>query len=200
LAPLAVAGVVAAREPHVVSARGSPAHPRPARKLFVRPIGALPDPSPRPWSPAADSSMRELRPSTRAILARLSVIPDASFGGGPHPLTSGSPASNDSLTVPRRSTSGHYPWPNVTPRFDRRAERRHPCAPRQSTNLADTTWPCLPARNWLCFSARYQTPRFQNSPGRKEETTPSARGNTSWPEPVELFGAVSVLPRMDAVA
>ena len=44
------------------------------------------------------------------------------------------------------------------------------------------------------------TPRFQNSPGRKEETTPSARGNTSWPEPVELFGAVSVLPRMDTVA
>ena len=39
-----------------------------------------------------------------------------------------------------------------------------------------------------------------NSLGRKEETTPSARGNASWPDPVELFGAVSVLPRMDAVA
>jgi hypothetical protein len=46
-------------EPHGVSARGSPAHPRAARHvrgLFVRPIGSLPDPSPRPWSPAAGDS------------------------------------------------------------------------------------------------------------------------------------------------
>ena len=33
---------------------------------------------------------------------------------------------------------------------------------------------------------------FPNSPGGKEETTPSARGNTSRPEPVERVGAVSV--------
>ena len=39
---------------------------------------------------------------------------------------------------------------------------------------------------------------FPNSPGRKEETTPSARGNTSRPEPVELFGAVSVILPMKA--
>jgi len=41
---------------------------------------------------------------------------------------------------------------------------------------------------------------FPNSLGRKEETTPSARGNASRPDPVELFGAVSVLLRADAVA
>ena len=41
---------------------------------------------------------------------------------------------------------------------------------------------------------------FPNSLGRKEETTPSARGNASWPDPGELFGAVLVLLRMDAVA
>ena len=41
---------------------------------------------------------------------------------------------------------------------------------------------------------------FPNSPGRKEETTPSFHGNMNRPDPVELFGAVSVLPRMDAVA
>ena len=33
---------------------------------------------------------------------------------------------------------------------------------------------------------------FPNTPGGKVETTPSARGNTNRPEPVELFGAVSV--------
>jgi hypothetical protein len=44
------------------------------------------------------------------------------------------------------------------------------------------------------------TPRFPIPPGGKEETTPSLHGNMNRPEPVELFGAVSVLPRMDAVA
>ena len=131
----------------------SPPRPRTLRAAD-RCVAGSKSPGPGPLLPTAP--LQELCPSTWAILPRLSAIPDAPFGGGPHPLTSGSPASNDSRTAPRRSTSGHYPWPTVTPRFDRRAERRHPCAPRQSTNLAATTWLCLPARNWLCFSARYQ--------------------------------------------
>ena len=70
----------------VVSARGSPAHPRAARRargLLVRPIGSLPDPSPQALVPCCRQLPDELCPSTRAILARLSAIPDAPFGGGP---------------------------------------------------------------------------------------------------------------------
>jgi len=54
-----------------VSARGSPAHPRPARiarGLFVRPIGALPDRSPQALVPCCRRLHNELSPSTRAIL------------------------------------------------------------------------------------------------------------------------------------
>ena len=80
LQPL-VESFLTARELRVVSGRGSPAHPRAARRArgsLVRPIGSLRIQVPRPWSPAAGSSLHELCPSTRAILARLSAIPDAS--------------------------------------------------------------------------------------------------------------------------
>jgi hypothetical protein len=100
--------------------------------------------------------MQELCPSTRAILARLSAIPHAPFGGGPHPLTSRSPASNDSPTAPRHTASSHYTWPTVTPRIDPRAELRHRCAPRPPTYHRYPNWLRLPARNRLCFFARSQ--------------------------------------------
>ena len=157
----AVAGVVPpARELPVVSARGSPAHPRRARTPAGSSCGRsvryrIQVPGPGPVLPAAP--MQELCPSTRAILARLSAIPHAPFGGGPRPFTSRSPASNDCRTAPRHTASSHYIWPTVTPRLDPRAERRHPCAPRPPTHLHWSNWRRLPAQNWRCFFARYHT-------------------------------------------
>ena len=169
-----------AREPPLVSARGSPAHPRRAphaRGLFVRPIGSLPDPSPRPWSPAAGGSttsfVRAPGPSWR-----LSAIPDAPFGGGPQPLTSRSPASNDSPTALRHTASSHYTWPTVTPRIDPRAERRHPCAPRPPTHSRCLNWPRLRDQNWLSFFDRYHSERYRTD-GRRRSWLPWQRDRRS---------------------
>ena len=108
-------------------------------------------PGPCPPLPAAS---RRASSGTRAILARLSAIPHAPFGGGPYPLTSRSPASNDSPTAPRHAASSHYIWPTVTPPFDRRAEVRHRATPPPIYHRY-TNWLRLPARNWLWFFARY---------------------------------------------
>ena len=70
-------------------------------------------------------------------------------------LTSRSPALNDSPTTPRQTLSSYYLWPIVTPRFDSRAELRHRCAPRPPIYHRYPNWLRLPARNWLCFLARY---------------------------------------------
>src|SRR4029450_12005010 len=122
----AVAGVVPPTgEPPVVSARGSPAHPRVARTPAGSSCGRsvryriqVPGPVPR-----CRRLHDELCSRTWAILARLSAIPDAPFGGGPYPLTFRSPASNDPPTAPRHNASSHSIWPTVTPRIHPRAER-----------------------------------------------------------------------------
>ena len=154
----AVAGAVAAREPPVVSARGSPAHPRPAR---VPNAGSscgrsvryrIQVPGPGPLLPAAPRRALSEHPGHPA---RLSAIPHAPFGGGPHPLTSRSLASNDSPPAPRHTASSHYIWPTVTPRIDPRAERRHPCAPRPPNHARRSNWRRLPAPNWRSFLDRY---------------------------------------------
>src|ERR1019366_5508014 len=76
--------------------------------------------------------------------------------GGPHPLTSLSPASNDSPTAPRHTASSHYTWPTVTPRIDPRAELRHSCAPRPPTHSRCLNWHRLRDQNWPSFFDRYQ--------------------------------------------
>ena len=144
-------------EPRAVSGTGCPAHPHAARRyergLRVRLIGSLQIQVSRPWSRAAGSLLDELYPRTRAILARLSAISDAPFGGGPLPLTSGSPAPNNSPTAPRRTTSSRYSWLNLTPRTDPRAELRHPCAPRPP-NDPPATQLALPSRSQLALFFR----------------------------------------------
>jgi hypothetical protein len=67
--------------------------------------------------------------------------------------------------------------------------------PRERSRLLRVTF--RGSSSPLCLACAWHgevsgTLRFQNSLGRKEETRPSARGNASWPDPVELFGAVSV--------
>jgi hypothetical protein len=142
-----------------VSARGSPAHPRPAR---VPSAGSscgrsvryrIQVPGPGPLLPAAPRRALSEHPGHPA---RLSAIPHAPFGGGPHPLTSSSLASNDSPPAPRHTASSHYIWPTVTPRIDPRAERRHPCAPRPPNHARRSNWRRLPAQNWRSFLDRYQ--------------------------------------------
>ena len=162
-----------------------------ARGLVVRPIGALPDRSPQALVPCCRRLHDELCPRTWAILARLSAIPDAPFSGGPHPLTSRSPASNDSPTAPRHTASSHYIWPTVTPRLDPRAERRHPCAPRPPPHPRYSNWRRLRAQNWRCFFARYHTVSFafdQPENWGVGEMNSTGRGRF-WPR--ELFGAPS---------
>lgn len=142
-----------------MSARGSPAHPRPAR---VPSAGSscgrsvryrIQVPGPGPLLPAAPRRALSEHPGHPA---RLSAIPHAPFGGGPHPLTSRSLASNDSPPAPRHTASSHYIWPTVTPRIDPRAERRHPCAPRPPNHARRSNWRRLPAQNWRSFLDRYQ--------------------------------------------
>ena len=115
----------------------SPHRPRAARAAD-RCVAGSKSPGPGPVLPAAP--LDELCPSTRAILARLSAIPDAPFGGGPIRSRPDSPASNDSPTAPRHAASSHYSWPTVTPRSDPRAELRMRCArditPRRRAQVA----------------------------------------------------------------
>ena len=114
-APAAGGVVPPVRELPVVSDRKSspPTSSPPARgpaRAADRFVRGSKSPGPGPLLPAAP--LQELCPSTRAILARLSAIPDASFGGGPVPLTSGSPASNDSQQLratPRQATTPGLP-------------------------------------------------------------------------------------------
>ena len=187
-----------------MSARGSPAHPRAARRvrgLFVRPIGFVTGSKsqalvPRCWQLPFKSFVRAPGPSWR-----LSAIPHAPFGGGPHPLTFRSPASSDSPKAPRHTASSHYIWLTVTPRFDPRDEGRHPCALRPPTHPGCFNWRRLPAQNWRCFFARYQCSSFSPSPwwGRSTPSPPCSRPNlrcnTSGPQrSIPCFGRFPLLP------
>jgi len=119
-----------------------------------------PSPGPGPLLPAAPltSFARALGPPCPD-----SRLPErTAFGGGPGCSRPVHRPRTTSPTAPRRSASSHYPRPTATPRFDSRAELRHPCAPHPTSCLHRLKWPRLPDRNWLRIVDRYQMVR---SPG-----------------------------------
>jgi len=145
-----------AREPSVVSGSGSPAHPRAARGPLERPIRSLPDRSPQALVPLyRQLPLAEQCLRIRAILARLSAIPDAPIGGGPiHscPVHRPETTHQQLRAMPRQATTPGL----LTPRSDPRAELRYRCAPHAPTHVGRPTWLCLAAQNWLCLLARCQ--------------------------------------------
>ena len=157
----AVGGVVPpARELRVVSGTGSPAHPRAARhargllRAADRFVDGSKSPGPGPPLPAAP--IDELCPSTRAILARLSAIPDAPFGGGPirsRPAHRPRTTPQQLRATPRQATTPGPPSLRALTRVPSCATRAR-CA--LQTIARWPKWLRLPAQNWLCFFDRYQ--------------------------------------------
>jgi hypothetical protein len=134
----------------------------------------------RPWSRSAGSSIGQLRPSTRAILAGLPAIPDPPFGGGPVPSR-------------RRTGLEQCHWPLVFRRVkplllakpSLRALTRVPsCATRARRERSPTTqrpeWLRCSAHNWLCFVARFQRSPLPRTtlPGRHAAVR-GAAGNSA---------------------
>jgi hypothetical protein len=107
------------------------------------------------WSPAAGSSIDELCPSSRVILVRLPAISN-------EPTSAVVPSACEKLinlerlaSSFRHTTSRHYSWYALTPRFDLHADLRHPCVLSRPSDTCSTTWILVRNRNWFCFVDRY---------------------------------------------
>ena len=124
--------------------------------VLERPISALTDSTPQALVPFCrqlhlGGFARALRPSWQGF-----GHPRRTLWRWSAPLAPGSSASNEPSAVPRQAASSHYSWPNLTPRFDPRAELRHSCAPHAPGHSRWPKWLRLPDRNWLRFVDRSQ--------------------------------------------
>src|ERR1700675_4481170 len=118
----------------VQSTLSQPASPAGVRE---RPIGALPDRSPQalvPFLPAVPFCGALPRHSGHP--GEADDNPRRTLWRWSRPRTLDSIASNEPPAAPRHAASSHDIWPNLTPRFEPRAERCHGARRAPPTALA----------------------------------------------------------------